>query len=198
MRFLLGEIALDRDATPADLRESALFGVVQRMTKFVNSLHGSPLAARRRNAASPRPPARPPAPDEVAPSADVVTPAARRTRAAAVTASQGSPRRGVKKKQQRLSAASGSDIVSRYTLPASIDECSAAVPTPDSGRSPFRSLGRPTTEFVGWRRLHLEEVLRLERGDPFILVVPARRKLSKHGKQSVKHLVLEQDMLTES
>ena len=172
MKFVLMEIALDRDATPTARRDSALAGVVQRMTRFVNSLNGSVLASPRRSAAPP--PARPPAPGEVATLAEASTPAARRTRAAAVTASNGSPRRGAKKKQQRLAAASDADVVSRWTLPASIDGCIDQAPSPDPCRSPFRSHGRPTTEFVGWRRLHLEEVVHLEKDDPFILVIPAR------------------------
>ena len=194
MSFLLREIALDRDVTAAERRESVVFSVTKRMTQFVSTLHGSALAARRRKANSGPPSARQPVPHPVATPAGAVTPAMRRTRAAAVTASDSSPRRGAKKKQQRLAAARTADVVSRWTLPASIDGCSGPELTSSSCHSPFRSTGRPTTEFVGWRRLHLEEVVRLEKGDPFILVVPASRRLSKDGLQSVKHLALEQEL----
>lgn len=30
-------------------------------------------------------------------------------------------------------------------------------------------MGRPTTEFLGWRRMHIEEVVGLDKGNFFIL-----------------------------
>ena len=40
----------------------------------------------------------------------------------------------------------------------------------------FGFQGRPTTDFLGWRRLHLHEVVRLNEGDFFIIVVPSTQR----------------------
>ena len=47
-----------------------------------------------------------------------------------------------------------------------------------------------TTEFLGWRRLHLEEIVRLDVGQPFILIIPSNKQRGED-----KHLQQQRDNL---
>ena len=76
------------------------------------------------------------------------------------------------------------DVITRYTIPQAIDAAYVDGPSPESSLpTPTRwarsasgghgFLGRPTTDFVGWRRLHLEEIIQLQKDDFCILVIPS-------------------------
>ena len=43
-----------------------------------------------------------------------------------------------------------------------------------------------TTEFLGWRRLHLEEIVRLDVGQPFILLIEGEDKHLQQQRDNVR------------
>ena len=82
-----------------------------------------------------------------------------------------SPRKGRKSKQRRVTTTNTIDD------PPTIE--SAATPPPfdlTASTSDFQSGVRPTTELMGWRRLHVHEITRLSTGDEIIIVIPATTK----------------------
>ena len=82
------------------------------------------------------------------------------------------PRRGGKKKRSKSSATSAPS--SATSAPSSILVLKGSR-TPAQSRQEYH---RPTTDFMGWRRLRLHELVSLEIGDSFLLIVPgdARRE----------------------
>ena len=90
------------------------------------------------------------------------------------------PRRGADSKRPRRQR----DLVNQHTVNA-ITAC--AMPSSrDCITSPIEEpTYSPTTEFLGWRRLHIEELLRLKSGVQYILIIPGynRHRDSKEIKQ---------------
>ena len=76
------------------------------------------------------------------------------------------PRRGGKKKRSKSSATSAPS--SATSAPSSILVLKGSR-TPAQSRQEYH---RPTTDFMGWRRLRLHELVSLEIGDSFMLIVP--------------------------
>ena len=78
------------------------------------------------------------------------------------------PRRGADSKRPRRQrhpvARSTMNVIDARVGPSSRPAC---IPTPKT--APIDS---PTTEFLGWRRLHKEELLRLKSGVQYILIIP--------------------------
>ena len=79
------------------------------------------------------------------------------------------PRRGAKNKQQRTTPASSASVdINRWLLPDRIDA--------EASQPPLFAYARPTTEFLGWRRLHLDEIVQVKEGMKLILIIPSDRR----------------------
>ena len=80
-----------------------------------------------------------------------------------------------------------------WTLPSEIDSATHTHPGlaafPPEGGWGFQ--GRPTTDFVGWRRLHLTETINLKRGEFFILVIPDDHKGDRHKDRAIRQKFLK-------
>ena len=121
----------------------------------------------------------------------------RKGRATVDNANAATPRRGADTKRQRRSERTAS-LPPRNVLITRGSSLSNPTPpldhpSSDSVYSPFHR--RPTTEFLGWRRLHLEEILRLGEGDHIIVIIPGSNRYSdtkevKEARQAFRNRVL--------
>ena len=163
---LLKQIVRPPRQTPLADRTSALRSATTRLGKaLISSLESSTYArssGRRSDLAPTISAARP-----AASNADTHTPPHRTRRAALVSRSASSPRRrssasssqtprrGEKQKRQRRGHEAPHDVINGATLPDAID---LSVPIDDpSIRRVHNSNHRPTTDFLGWRRLHFDD-----------------------------------------
>ncbi len=190
--------------TPLADRTSALRSATTRLGQALStSLESSTYArssGRRRDVAPTIPVARP-----AASNADTHTPPHCTRRATLVTRSLSSqrrrssspssqtPRRGEKQKRQRRGHNAPHDVINGATLPDAID---LSVPIDDHFiRRALSSNHRPTTDFLGWRRLHFDEIVSVRVRQSIIVVIPTdvrsdhdltkkKRKLSFNLKSS--------------
>ena len=187
---LLKQIVLPPRQMPLANRPSALRSAVARLGRALSSLESSYKARSRRSDIAPTiSDARP-----VASNANTATPPHRTRRATLVSRSSSSPRRrssasssqtrapssqtprrGEKKKKQRRGPNTQHDVINGATLPEAIDR-SVTIDDRSSIRT-ASSHHRPTTDFLGWRRLHFDEIVSLRVRQSIIIVIPTDVRL---------------------
>ena len=111
-----------------------------------------------------------------------------------------SPRKGIKAKLRRTDggAIDAHESTSRTNTEIPITP-NSNLSTSDTWnryvKGGFGFQGRPTTDFLGWRRLHIHEIVRLNEGDFFIAVIPSDRqredKSTKSSRNNVRGRVLD-------
>ena len=180
---LLKQIVLPPRQTPLANRPSALRSAVARLGRALSSLESSYKARSRRSDIAPTiSDARP-----VASNTNTATPPHSTRRATLVSRSLSSPRRrssasssqtprrGEKKKKQRRGPNTQHDVINGATLPEAIDR-SVTIDDRSSIRT-ASSHHRPTTDFLGWRRLHFDEIVSLRVRQLIIIVIPTDVRL---------------------
>jgi hypothetical protein len=80
------------------------------------------------------------------------------------------PRRGEKQKRQRRGHNAQHDVINGATLPNAID-LSVAIDDRSTRRT-LSSNHRRTTDFLGWRRLHFDEIVSVRVRQSIIVVIP--------------------------
>ena len=198
MQLLIAAISRRSSETPVAHRSRALNGATSRMKRSLGSTFGCALSVRSQRRLK-----------SIAPPSSIIadaagTPAVPRTRqrSATVTASRSSnsaasnhdtPRRGDKRKQARTDRSDHSDIL-QWMLPSAIDAASEAAMSDTTDAKWERSramghgfMGRPSTEFLGWRRMHIEDVVGLDKGDFFILIVPVERSGDRDEEKALRN-----------
>ena len=102
-----------------------------------------------------------------------------------------SPRKGDRSKFIRMSSTSTSvDFDSGLSVSGGLDTTSTIQSQLSYTTSSNNDISYMTTEFLGWRRLHLEEIVRLDVGQPFILIIPSNKQRGEN-----KHLQEQRDNL---
>ena len=211
---LLKQTILPPRLTPLADRQrvfrSATTRLGQSLSSSLESSRGRQHSTAQFNSA-----ARPPASND-----DATTPPHRTRRAASVTRTSSSPRRrtssvpsslrsnvsssqtprrGEKLKRQRL-AHVPHDVVNSATLPDAIDDhlnranYSDAIDDPSSRRRSLNAHHRPTTDFLGWRRLHFDEIVSLRVRQSIIIVLPTdvrteNDEIKKRRKEFKRRLI---------
>ena len=102
--------------------------------------------------------------------ATLVTRSSSSSRRRSSAPSSQTPRRGEKQKRQRRGPNAHDDVINSATLPNAIDRSIAI--DDRSIRSTLSSNHRPTTDFLGWRRLHFEEMVAVRVRQSIIVVIP--------------------------
>jgi len=128
----------------------------------------TPVDARDPSIARVSPPSSDVAPSPLLPYSP---PRTRKGNASVVAVASKSPRKGAKSKRARRSSSASVAPPPNPTPNPTHDP-----PPYESAplwQSEFRSTHRPTTEFMGWRRLHLSEIVRLREGARLIVVIPS-------------------------
>ena len=181
---LLKQIVRPPRQTPLANRPSALRSAVTRLGRSLSSSLESSYHARSSGRRS-----------DLAPTISAARPAASNTttttplhctrRATLVSRSSSSPRRrssapssqtprrGEKLKRQRRGHDTQHDVINGATLPDAID---VAIDDRSSRRT-TSSHHRPTTDFLGWRRLHFDEIVSLRVRQSIIIVIPTDVRL---------------------
>ena len=189
---LLRQTILPPRQTPIADRTSVLRSAIIRLGHALSSSQESSTNARSRGSPS-NTSARPPAS-----IGDTTTPSHGIRRATSFTRSSSSPRRrtssvppalrssaqssqtprrGEKTKRQRLGLGHG-DVINSATLPDAIDERFNRAPFSNiiddrtSHRQTINATNHFTTDFLGWRRLHFDEIVSIRVRQTIIIVIP--------------------------
>jgi hypothetical protein len=86
-----------------------------------------------------------------------------------------SPRRGAKSKQRRVG---GDDDDDQMTINGTANNIIEEWQWYASTNFGFHFHGKPSTEFMGWRRITPNEIMHLEEGTFFLLSIPPESKLT--------------------
>mmetsp|Transcript_16973 Transcript_16973/g.35887 ORF Transcript_16973/g.35887 Transcript_16973/m.35887 type:complete len:239 (-) Transcript_16973:607-1323(-) len=90
-----------------------------------------------------------------------------RTTVTESSSSAHSPRKGARSKRARHAPNNQTTSpTDASTSPSHVDERYDSFRLPD----------RPTTDFLGWRRLHIDEIIHLQKGDSVIIIIPSNTR----------------------